>query len=432
MEVRSLGEAGTEVELDIDVSSDSSTVSIDEAQFLRSGYQFRVGDEWMEVIGHVETGQLVDATIGRAQSRLSITGTQGIEEGMTIRIDDELMEITEIIRPAQATIERAQNDSSAGSHAAGTLLQIPADEDADDQTPAETGQAIIESVDADQTTITLTSTTRINIGDDYLLGDETITIGDVTPAIVRIERGARGTEEADHGRRAPVFFGNYLNVERGAEGTEATNHSVGDEVILTQLTVRRSVDSKPLEHGKNAEIFQGNHLTVARGVLETDAEDHESGAVVRNFPAAPDSPPYTGVDISICGQNPVEAPPTPGGPTPTPDPNRQNIGVELNEYNVIPVPEAGTTGSFAFNLTNTGGTIHNFRVIATDLAPDALPTTGTTVDEDALDVVASSDGDLNAGENQSVAIELEAGNYVLICNVATHYGFGMYTAFSVQ
>jgi uncharacterized cupredoxin-like copper-binding protein len=36
------------------------------------------------------------------------------------------------------------------------------------------------------------------------------------------------------------------------------------------------------------------------------------------------------------------------------------------------------------------------------------------------------------GESGSVTLDLEAGNYVLVCNIAKHYSQGMYTAFTVD
>ena len=72
-------------------------------------------------------------------------------------------------------------------------------------------------------------------------------------------------------------------------------------------------------------------------------------------------------------------------------------------------------------------------MISTDLAPDQLPVDPETfaVITDDLDVVATS-GQIEAGESAEVTAELEAGSYVLICNIPTHYEGGMYTTFTVQ
>ncbi len=73
------------------------------------------------------------------------------------------------------------------------------------------------------------------------------------------------------------------------------------------------------------------------------------------------------------------------------------------------------------------------RIVATDLAPDALPTDDATftVDESQLEIVASSE-DLNPGEQETLTADLEAGDYVMICNIPTHYDAGMVTTFTVE
>ena len=72
-------------------------------------------------------------------------------------------------------------------------------------------------------------------------------------------------------------------------------------------------------------------------------------------------------------------------------------------------------------------------VIATDLAPDALPTDEATfqVNEEQVDAIAHIE-DLDPDEQEELTVELEAGSYVLICNVPTHYDAGMTVAFTVE
>jgi hypothetical protein len=85
-----------------------------------------------------------------------------------------------------------------------------------------------------------------------------------------------------------------------------------------------------------------------------------------------------------------------------------------------------------FQVSNDDLTIHNFRVIATDLAPDALPVdpTTNTVIEAQLSVVASIDT-IPPGQSDKTVVDLPAGNYVLICNVPGHYSAGQRLGFQV-
>jgi uncharacterized cupredoxin-like copper-binding protein len=116
---------------------------------------------------------------------------------------------------------------------------------------------------------------------------------------------------------------------------------------------------------------------------------------------------------------------------PTPPPSGDGITVELDEFTVVPNPATTGAGQVTFTASNVGSITHNLRVIATDLAPDALPVTGdATVDESAVDVVASSD-DIDPEAQEELTAELAEGTYVLICNVPSHYDGGMHAGFTV-
>lgn len=109
------------------------------------------------------------------------------------------------------------------------------------------------------------------------------------------------------------------------------------------------------------------------------------------------------------------------------------IDVSLAEFTIEPSDNSAPAGTVTFNVTSDGAIFHNFRVIATDLAPDALPTDDATfgVDEAQVDIVASS-ADLDPGDAEEVTVDLEAGSYVLICNIPTHYDIGMTVAFTIE
>ena len=118
---------------------------------------------------------------------------------------------------------------------------------------------------------------------------------------------------------------------------------------------------------------------------------------------------------------------------PTEPASETTIDVSLSEFVLEPSTDTASAGTFTFNVTSNGAIFHNLRVIATDLAPDALPTDDATfsADEEQLDVVASTE-DLDPGEQETLTVELAAGSYVLICNIATHYDLGMAVAFTVE
>jgi len=124
---------------------------------------------------------------------------------------------------------------------------------------------------------------------------------------------------------------------------------------------------------------------------------------------------------------------------PTPEDEAAALDVSLVEFSVTVVPDAVPAGPARFTVTNDGDVAHQFLVIATDLAPAALPLTasGFAVDLEQLDVVAtaeSADGDETMVKEESVVVEtdLVAGSYVLICNVPGHYESGMVATLSAQ
>ena len=132
-----------------------------------------------------------------------------------------------------------------------------------------------------------------------------------------------------------------------------------------------------------------------------------------------------GDEAPAAGETPIHA----VGETPTAPATTVDVG--LQEFSVNPAQDTADAGTLTFIVSNNGTEDHTFRVIKTDLAPDALPTANALVDEAQLDVRASIP-EFAAGPAQQVSVDLEAGSYVLICNVPGHYDLGMRAAFTVE
>jgi uncharacterized cupredoxin-like copper-binding protein len=120
---------------------------------------------------------------------------------------------------------------------------------------------------------------------------------------------------------------------------------------------------------------------------------------------------------------------------------KTTVSVTVQEFSVIPAQDSAPAGSVTFNVENTGpDDTHEFVVIKTDLAPDALPTDENgAVDEEGEGIeVIDEIEDIAVGDTQSVTVDLDAGSYVLICNIwdaeekEAHYSMGMRTAFTVE
>jgi mono/diheme cytochrome c family protein len=437
MRVRAVVHDGeTGIVLDTAMSAGSRFAAVTEPTFFSETYVFRVGDELVRVVGPLETDQLLAETIGRADSEVPITGTRGVAEGMVIRIGAEMMSVREIIEPASVVIERAVQETPGAAHAAGTaIVEVPpepAEDEGAETTPVppladlDTGQRLIEPLDAEGTRMTVTGLTGISTDQLYTLGSEVVRVVEASPARLRVERAVDGTEATTHERRVDVFEANLLEVERGYGGTTASAHAEDDELFVAELAVERAVQQTELaDHQKDDEIFLGNSFTVQRGVRETDPAEHRNGTLVLDFPIPPNDPPST---LRACGQQ------SEGGQT-TAEPTvagAQQVDVELtDEFEVTADPDSIATGAAQFNVSNDGAGIHNFRVVLTDLAPDALPLEGNQVDEDALTLGARS-SNIPGRESATVtAQQLAPGAYVLFCNVPNHYESGMFTEFTV-
>jgi iron uptake system component EfeO len=117
------------------------------------------------------------------------------------------------------------------------------------------------------------------------------------------------------------------------------------------------------------------------------------------------------------------------------------VNVTLQEWAVVPDAETAPAGEITFAVTNDGpDDVHEFVILRTDLAPDDLPTDEHgAVDEsgEGIELVDEIE-DIPVGETQEVTVDLEAGNYVLLCNIYSadedeaHFAEGMRIAFVVE
>ena len=93
--------------------------------------------------------------------------------------------------------------------------------------------------------------------------------------------------------------------------------------------------------------------------------------------------------------------------------------------------EAGTT---TFNLQNLGTIAHEFLVVRSDKSATELLASvdaGTNrIDEEQLNVI-DEQPEYDPGVPGMVTVNLEAGHYVVMCNIAGHYKAGMYADLEV-
>jgi len=125
----------------------------------------------------------------------------------------------------------------------------------------------------------------------------------------------------------------------------------------------------------------------------------------------------------------------------TPSPSASTVGVTLQEWAVVVDDASVPAGEITFSVTNDGpNDVHEFVILRTDLDPGDLPVDehgAVTEAGEGIEVVDEIE-DIPVGETQEVSVELEAGSYVLLCNIYSadeneaHYAEGMRIAFLVE
>jgi uncharacterized cupredoxin-like copper-binding protein len=117
------------------------------------------------------------------------------------------------------------------------------------------------------------------------------------------------------------------------------------------------------------------------------------------------------------------------------------VQITLQEFSVGTVPSTAPAGSVTFDIENKGpDDAHEFVVFKTDLGPTELPTNpdGSVNEEgEGLELVDEVE-EIEPGDTGNLTVDLDAGNYVLICNIfdkaedESHYQEGMRTGFTVS
>jgi len=120
---------------------------------------------------------------------------------------------------------------------------------------------------------------------------------------------------------------------------------------------------------------------------------------------------------------------------------KTTVEVSEQEFAILPAADSAPAGDVTFDVTNTGpDEVHEFVVLATDLAADALPTNkdGSADEEGAGIKPVDEIEDIAVGDTPTLTVSLAPGSYVLICNIVdedtgtSHYHAGMRIGFTVE
>jgi uncharacterized cupredoxin-like copper-binding protein len=149
----------------------------------------------------------------------------------------------------------------------------------------------------------------------------------------------------------------------------------------------------------------------------------------------------TADDAEAVAQNagsvapPAVPPSTEPGTTPTSSvaPSPGMVLVTEKEFSIIANPAVVPAGRLTLKVSNVGKARHELVVIKTDNDPAHLPTNSTGAIENGQgDEKIAELSKVPAGSTRKLAVDLEPGMYVLICNLPGHYGAGMHTGLTVS
>jgi uncharacterized cupredoxin-like copper-binding protein len=107
-----------------------------------------------------------------------------------------------------------------------------------------------------------------------------------------------------------------------------------------------------------------------------------------------------------------------------------DVVVTMKDFSLAATPGTFSAGDITFGIQNDGPSAHEFVILRTDAAPDALPVENGLIPEDQVDVVDEAE-DIAPGTDTSLSVDLQPGSYVLVCNLPAHYEAGMHAAFTV-
>ena len=111
---------------------------------------------------------------------------------------------------------------------------------------------------------------------------------------------------------------------------------------------------------------------------------------------------------------------------------------------VVPSTATAPAGDVTFVVKNIGTIEHELVVLKTDTPFDKIPivdsgdppvsvASGADKIDEADNVAETGDPNLKPGDTRTfTASGLAPGHYVLVCNIAKHYGLGMRAEFTVK
>ena len=115
------------------------------------------------------------------------------------------------------------------------------------------------------------------------------------------------------------------------------------------------------------------------------------------------------------------------------------VDVTLSEWSIVPSVTSAKAGAITFNIKNAGpAKRHEFIILKTDIAPDALPTVkDKSLNEDGAGITSPGEGGILAvGKAETVTVAMAPGTYIFVDNIVenglVHWEKKAYATFTVQ
>lgn len=113
-------------------------------------------------------------------------------------------------------------------------------------------------------------------------------------------------------------------------------------------------------------------------------------------------------------------------------PEGSTVDVTVQDFSVTIAQPSAPAGEITFSITNDGPTVHELVVLQTDDPAGDLPVSDGKAAEEGHGITHMGEvEDIADGATETLALELDPGNYVLMCNLPGHYEAGMFAAFTV-
>jgi len=112
-------------------------------------------------------------------------------------------------------------------------------------------------------------------------------------------------------------------------------------------------------------------------------------------------------------------------------PASTTVTAGITDTSLTLAPSSTEPGEITFAVSNTGTQIHEIEIFKGDVAHDAMPVENNVANTEGLELIDEIE-DIAPGTRADLTAHLDAGNYVIVCNLPGHYASGLHTGFTVS